>query len=139
MLVRDVQPADAYFVQVLAEYLERIECVSTTEPESSHMRLLMPRKLFVSDAIAAVARSTASRWHCDESELTPWQLDSVILWARELAELEVLGVSRAHVDTDYARSVRACGHVARPVPHRVAEVAACENGHDTDSTRIRAV
>lgn len=132
MLVCEPEPVDSLFVEMVCEYLERIERPSATQPESGHVRLLPPNKRLISDAKRAVISATAARWHCDESVITAWQLDSVILWARELAELEVLGVSAAHVDADYARAVRACGHVARPVPHRVLEVVAGANEHETN-------
>ena len=139
MLIRDVQPLDALIVEMVREYLQGVESPAGTQSEPGHVRLIPPNRRLISDTKAAVISATASRWHCDESALTAWQLDSVILWARELAEAEVLRISAPHVDSDYARSVRACGHVARPVPHRIPEVAGGANAHDTDSSRIRAV
>ena len=138
MLIRKPKPVDLLFVEMVCEYLERVECPPTAQSEAGHVRLLTPTKRLISDAKAAVISATAARWHCDESALTAWQLDSVILWARELAEAEVLRVPASHVDADYARAVRACGHVARPVSRSVVEVAPSLNEHCTDPSRIRA-
>lgn len=137
MGIAQVQPIDLLFIEMIREYLERVESPSGTQPEASHMRLLAPRKELISDAKTAIARATAARWHVDEASLTSWQLDSVILWARELAEAEVLRVGVPHVDSDYARAVRVSGHVARPVPHRVPVVPGNLNAHRTDPSRIR--
>lgn len=137
MFIREIEPLDSLVIQVVREYLQCVESPSASQSEATHMRLLAPNKRLISDSKRAVIRATASRWHCDESALTAWQLDSVILWARELAQAEVLRVSASHVDSDYARAVRACGHVARPVPHRISEVTGCANEHDTDPSHIR--
>ena len=131
MLISNPQPIDARFVQMVCEYLERIEHSIRTKPEPAHMRLLAPTKCLVSDAVAEAISATASRWECEDSSLTAWQLDSVILWARELVELEMRSVALPHINSDYARSVRAAGYVARPVPHRIRCEGHLDNGSVT--------
>ena len=133
MLVRDPQPIDARFVQMVCEYLERIEDRIRTKPEPAHMRLISPTRCLVSDAIAEAISATSSRWELEDCRLTAWQLDSVILWARELIELEMRSVSLPHLDSDYARAVRAASYVARPVPHRVRSKGHLDDGSVTHS------
>ena len=124
MRVTQPEPIDARFIQMVCEYLERVEHRITTKSEPRHMRLTAPRKTLVSDSVAEVISSAASGWHIDETPVTAWQWASVVLWARELAQAEMLGGSRAHVDSDYARSVRALWHPPRPIPHRISGVQA---------------
>jgi hypothetical protein len=130
--VGDIQPIDARFIEMVCEYLERVKDRITTQPEPRHEGLTSPRRKFVSDSVIEIIRSPSSGWHVDQSTIAPWQWDSVVLWAWEQVHLEMLSTARSHVDTDYARSIRALGHVARPVPHRVAEVPLCPDEHDTN-------
>ena len=131
MPVREPEPIDFRFIQMVCEYLERVQDSIRTKPEPAHMRLLSPRKSLVSDAVAEVISATASRWEVDDSAIAPWQWASVVLWARELVELEVRSVSGTHVDSDYARAVRVAGHVARPLPHRVHLLQPAHNEKST--------
>ena len=132
MSVREIQPINANIVEMVCKHLECVQDRFAAQPETDHVGLLPPRHLLISDAVIEVIRSSNSGWHLDDSGLTAWQLDSVILWAWEQVHLEMLSTARSHVDTDYARSIRALGHVARPVPHRVAEVPLCPDEHDTN-------
>ena len=120
--VGDIQPIDARFIEMVCEYLESVKDCITTQPEPRHVGLTSPRRQFVSDSITEIIRSPSSGWHVDQSAIAAWQWDSVVLWAWEQVQLEMLCTARSHVDSDYARSVRALGHVARPVPHRVTKV-----------------
>jgi hypothetical protein len=131
MSVSEIQPIDASIVEMVCEYLERVKDCMTTQPESDHVRLTSPRRKFVSDSVIELIRSPSSGWHGDHSAITPWQWDSVVLWAWEQVQFEMLCTPGAHVDSGYARSVRALGHVARPVPHRVTEVQKPASSGDT--------
>ena len=124
MDVAQVEPLDFKFIEMVCDYLQRVHDSARTKPEGRHMRLLAPRKLLVSNAVASAVSSAASGWHVDDTPISAWQWESVVLWARELAEAEVLGGTGTHVDTDYARTVRALWHPPRPVPHRIRVVKA---------------
>ena len=131
MSVTQPEPIDARFVQMVCEYLERVHDRIRTQSEPDHMRFIAPRKTLISDAVVKTISAAASGWSESDAPPTAWQWASVVLWARELAELEVFGRPASHADSDYARSVRAASHVARPVPHRVLVVHRRRHASDT--------
>jgi hypothetical protein len=88
--ITDVKPLDARFVQIVSEYLDRIHDRITTKPYPHHVRLLAARPPFISNTQIQVIRAAFPTSHVDQTPLPRWIRDSVILWDRELVELEEL-------------------------------------------------
>ena len=90
MRLAEPQPFDARFVEMVSQYLDRIEARITTNSEPRHMRFLRPRRPLISNTQAQVIGTATFANQLDGSELPSWVKASVILWSRELVEAEIL-------------------------------------------------
>ena len=112
------KPLDARFVQMFSEYLDRIQARITTNSEPRHIRLLPPRRPFVSNTQAQVIGTALFAGHRDQPVLPRWVRDSVILWSRELVELEKLSTRPLHVKEANTSPISPSGEGNGDFPHQ---------------------
>jgi len=117
MRLAEPQPFDARFVEMVSEYLDRIEARITTNPEPRHMRFLRPRRPFVSNTQAQVIGTATFANQLDGSELPAWVKASVFIWSRELVEAEMLRRPPSHVKEANPRPVGSSRERNRDLPH----------------------
>ena len=117
MRLAEPQPIDARFVEMVSEYLDRIEARITTNSEPRHMRFLRPRRPFLSNTQAQVICTASFADQGDGSELPPWVKASVFLWSRELVEAEILRRPLPHVKEANPRPVGSSRERNRDLPH----------------------
>ena len=117
MGLAEPQPIDARFVEMVSEYLDGIETRITTNAEPRHMRLLRPRRPFVSNTQAQVIGTASFTGDNDLSVLPRWIKDSVLIWSRELVEAEMLSAALPHVNEANASPVRPSGEGDRDLTH----------------------
>ena len=116
MFVAQVEPFDPTGIQMVCDYLERVESVITTKPEPCHLGFTPIGGRCISNAVVAVIRSTQSAWTSEECPTSGWISDSLILWAREIVEAEILQRTGLHVKTNDASAVSVPRYVSGPFP-----------------------
>ena len=105
MSVADPQPLDTGCVQMIHDYLDRIHHRITTKPEPSHRRLFGALRPRVGNAEVQAIHSAQFVWPSHEPVPPRWLRDTVVLWAREIVEAEVLSGSHGakHPGRPYPR------------------------------------
>ena len=116
MAIPELNPRHTRGVQVIGQNHERVERPAGAQPETSHPRLVPPRRILVSNAKTRAIRTAFPGWAVSDDALPAWVVDSVILWAGELVEFEMSHRTDPHLELDDARAICALGYVGRPVP-----------------------
>ena len=91
--IADPEPIDSGCIQMLHDYLDRIQDRITTKPEPSHQRLSLARRPRVGNAEIKAIHSAQFVWPRHDPVPPRWLRDTVVLWAREIVEAEVLSSS----------------------------------------------
>jgi hypothetical protein len=112
------KPLDARFVQMVSEYLDRIHNRITTNSEPRHIRLLPPRRPLISNTQAQVIGTAVFAGDHPQPVLPRWIHDSVVIWSRELIELEELSTRSLHVKEATTSPVHPFGERNRDLPHQ---------------------
>ena len=115
--ITDVKPLDARFVQIVSEYLDGIHTWVTTNPDTHHVRLLTARPPRISNTEIQVIRAAFPDAHVNQTPLPRWVRDSVIIWHRELIELEVVARGALAVQETNPTAVRPTSKRSRRLPH----------------------
>ena len=115
--ITDVEPLDARFVQIVSEYLDGIHTWVTTNPDTHHVRLLTARPPRISNTEIQVIRAAFPTAHIDQTPIPRWVRASVIIWHRELVELEKLRRSGLAIDVSNTCSVSSSRDCAGELPH----------------------
>ena len=90
IFISDVKPLDPRFVQIVSDYLDRIQNHITSKSEPRHIRLLFARRPRISNTEAQAIRTSFPTIPGDHSVLPAWVHDSVILWHRELIKAVIV-------------------------------------------------
>ena len=116
MSVAQIQPIDAEVIQMICEYLERVETVIRVKSESRHAWLLARRASCYRDAEAAFIGTPLPSGRLKEAVLPRWIRDSMILWAGELIEPEMAHVSSRHIQSHNPAAVSVSRYVSGSIP-----------------------
>ena len=114
MGVAQIEPIDAEVIQMICEYLERVETVIRVKSESRHAWLLARRASCYRDAEAAFIGTPLPSGCAHEVVLPRWIRDSMILWAGELIEPEIAHVPCRHVKGDSPAAISVSRYVSGP-------------------------
>ena len=114
MGVAQIEPVDAEVIQMICEYLERVETVIRVKPESRHGWLCARRSLCIRDAEAAFIGTPLPDGCLKEPVLPRWIRDSMILWAGELIQPEIAHVPCRHIKGDNPAAVSVSRYVSGP-------------------------
>ena len=115
--ISDVEPLDTRFVQIVSEYLDGIHTWITTDPDTRHIRLLATRPPRISNTEIQVIRAAFPAAHVNQTPLPRWVRDSVIIWHRELVELEIVARGALAVQETNPSSIRPAGKRSRRLLH----------------------
>ena len=114
MGVAQIQPVDAEVIQMICEYLERVETVIRVKSESRHAWLLARRASCYRDAEAAFIGTPLPSGDVHKAVLPRWVRDSMILWAGELIEPEIAHVPGRHIKGDRPSAISVSRYVSGP-------------------------
>ncbi len=90
VVITDPQPVLTGFVEDVRQNLDGIHDGIAPNADTDHVRLDPPRRPRISNAQAQVISTAMFDVGPENSALTVWQQDTLILWARELVKAEML-------------------------------------------------
>ena len=118
MGVAQIKPIDAEVIQMICDYLERVEAVVRVKSESRHAWLLARRASCVRNAEVAFIGTPLPSGRIKEVVLPRWIRDSMILWAGELIEPEIAHVPCRHIQSHNPAAISVSRYVSGPFRER---------------------